>query len=80
MTLGINFGECSGDATTCTVTQQLFAQHDFHEVVAELAPESQAMCNVLGNIATMCAMGTCPGRNQEKALRVIHKIIDNRPQ
>ena len=80
MTLGVNFGECSGDVTTCTVTEQLFTQHDFHKLVAELDPASQTMCNVLGNMATMCAIGTCPGLNQEKALRVIHKIINKRPE
>lgn len=69
--LGKEFEDCSSNAETCQIVQELFGDDAFYAIAeAEdndpLRRMEAATCRqIIGNLLVMCVNGNCPGKNPE---------------
>lgn len=74
--IGIDIGSCNQDPETCPALKQVFEQDAFYETVSGIDPNAEEIRAMLGDFATACAKGTCPGRNIELTREVLRRHIE----
>lgn len=75
-TVRLDLKTCTGDATSCPVTNACRFTGAFASIIESVQPDVREDADFYADFAEKCADGTCPGQKVERFVDALQLVFD----